>query len=389
MAEQSTNVVTNINAPAARTPVETRRPKKRRWLHVSAFVLLVVMPTVLAAWYLFTRAGDQYHSTAAFSVRSEDFQNPLDALGAFTQIGSSSASDNVILYDYIRSQPLMHKIDETLDLRSMFNKAPQDFVFSLGEDASREDMLDFWNYMVGVAVDTAGGVIDIHVRAFAPEDAQAIAQQILIESSTLINDLSRIAQEDAMRFALEDVADAEARLKRLRQEIRVFRIENQLIDPEASVESQMGVLSELQSQLAAALVAKGTLQEVTAEGDPRFEQVERRIRAIRRQIAEERAAVSNSIEAGESLSDLIGTYEGLLVDREFSEQTYTAALAAADQARAEARRKSRYVAVHIEPTIADDSQFPKRWVLLGLVFFCGFAFWSVVTLIYYNVRDRS
>ena len=192
-----------------------------------------------------------------------------------------------------------------------------------------------------------------------------------------------------MRFALEDVAEAEERLRGLRRKIRVFRVENQIIDPEASVQSQMGVLSELQSELAAALVAKAELDEVTDESDPRFAQIERRIRAIRSQIAEERSVVSGGLGVGASLSDIIGTYEELLVDLEFSEQTYTAALAAADQARAEARRKSRYVAVHIKPTVAEESLYPDRWVLTGLVFLCSFAFWSVLTLVYYNVRDRS
>ena len=369
--------------------VTTRQSKARGILHVMVFLIIVVLPTVLSGLYLYRIAADQFHSNAAFSVRSEDFQNPLDALGAFTQVGSSSASDSVILYDYIRSQPLMEKIDQTLDLRSIYNRHPSDFVFSLGSDASTEDMLDYWNWMVRVAIDTNGGVMDIEVRTFDSESAQAVAQEIISESAILINDLSRIAQEDAMRFALEDVAEAEERLRELRRRIRVFRVENQIIDPEASVQSQMGVLSELQSELAVALVAKAELKEVTTEGDPRFEQIERRIRAIRSQITEERSTVSSGLGVGASLSDIIGTYEELLVDLEFSEQTYTAALAAADQARAEARRKSRYVAVHIAPTSAEESLFPDRWLLTGLVLLCSFAFWSILTLIYYNVRDRS
>ena len=86
---------------------------------------------------------------------------------------------------------------------------------------------------------------------------------------------------------------------------------------------------------------------------------------------------------------MVGEYEKLLVDLEFSENAYTSALAEVEQARAEARRQSRYAAVHIQPTLAEESLYPQRELLVFIVFLIALAAWSVAALIFYNVRDRS
>jgi len=353
------------------------------------FFLAVILPTGLAALYLWLVAADQYHSRTSFSIRSEEFANPLEALGAFTQVGASSASDAQILYDYVRSQPLVARVDAQLDLREMYRREPDDIVFSLEEDASVEDLLDYWERIVFPAIDTSSGVLTLEVRAFRPEDAQLIAQTIVEESGTLVDELSQIARQDAMRFAKEDVAAAEDRLREIRRQVREFRAENDLIDPTEIASAQMGLIGALQEQLAEALVSRATLMGFTDLDDQRVRNLDLRIQAIREQIDAERSRIGE--EAGEpaSLVETIGRYEDLLVELEFAEQAYQSALAADEQARAEARRKSRYLGVHIPPTLAEESRYPQRELLLVFVFLCALAIWSTATLIYYNVRERA
>ena len=58
------------------------RPQRRHYIIMASFVLGVVVPVVLASYYLFAIAKDQYTSSVGFSVRSENFQ---DALGILHQ----------------------------------------------------------------------------------------------------------------------------------------------------------------------------------------------------------------------------------------------------------------------------------------------------------------
>ena len=93
--------------------------------------------------------------------------------------------------------------------------------------------------------------------------------------------------------------------------------------------------------------------------------------------------------AGSSaFADLLGEYERLVVELEFAEQSYTAALAAFDASVADARRQSRYIAAHIPPTLAESAQYPNRISLTGLIgLFCLLA-WALIVLVGYAIRDR-
>lgn len=374
-----------------KTVSELTLPKRRKLRHLMlklSFLLLVVVPVAISAAYLYLRAADQYHSDAAFSVRSEEAQNPLDIMGAFTQSAGSSAPDSEILNDFILSQTLVQIVDERLGLSGIYNKHQEDIIFSLGEERSIEDKLDYWARMVSLAIDTNSGVLEIQVRAFTPEEAHMVATEIIDRSAELVEDLSRIAREDAMRFTLQDVEKAEERLKDIRTKVRAFRTQYQIIDPEADVESQVGIVAALQAQLAESLIELQTIDSNSQGTDPRLPSIQRRVDAIREQIANERNSVSNQSPDGKSLSELIGEYEELLVDLEFAQNAYVAALAAEEQARIEANRRARYLAVHIPPTLAEDSLYPLRELLLLVIFACCFAAWSILVMIYYNIRDR-
>jgi capsular polysaccharide transport system permease protein len=381
--------VADLPAVRERVVAPARRIRLRHGVLVTSFVAMVLAPFAAAVWYLFTLAADQYHSRTAFSVHTEDFEPGLGALAAFAQIKSQSMPDGAILYDFIQSQVMVERVRAEVDLDQMFNRAPTDFVFALGAEVTVEDRLDYWNRMVQVSLDSGTDILRVEVKAFTPQDAVRIAEAITAQSSLMVNELSAVSQSDATEFALQDLAEAEAALKALRLEIRGFRDDNQLIDPSADVQSQMGVVAALQSQLAAALVERAELVSVTKVGDQRLQAADRRISAIRDQIAAERAAVSGSDGAGRPLTETIGTYEELLVDLEFAQNAYTAALAGVEQSRAEARRQSRYLAIHIPPTLADESLFPRRYLLSFMIFAACLALWSVLTLGYYNLRDRA
>jgi capsular polysaccharide transport system permease protein len=377
-----------VSTPQQQQPAKSGL-KTRHKLLLLSFFLLVLLPAAIGSSYLFFRAAPQFNSSAAFSVRSENVGNPLDALSAITQIGSSSASDSVVLYDSIRSQPMMLKLDAKLDLRSIYNRDPDDFIFSLGTDITTEDLLDYWDRMVSVSIDESSGILELETFAFQPEDANLILAAILEECSKLVDDLSRIAQADAMKYAVEDLTTAEERLRATRRRIAAFRVENEMIDPSADAGNHMTVLSALQSQLAEALVGRESLNGYAGVNDPRIAERDRMISAIQKQIELVRSSVSQVTDGRSAFSDVMGRYEELLVDLQFSQDAYTAARASEELARAEARRRNRYLAVHIPPTTAEESLYPRRFLLSGLLLACCFAAWSVLALIYYNVRDRS
>jgi capsular polysaccharide transport system permease protein len=365
------------------------RPRARHWGVLASFALLVLLPFAASAWYLYARAADQYHSEVAFSIRSEEGASAAAAgiLGALTQIGSGSASDTDILFEYIRSQGIVEAVDPELDLRAMFRKAPNDPVFTLGQDDSIEALVAAWNRKVEVGYDSTGGIIHVRANAFTPEDATAIAEAVLAQSSALVNRLSDQSREDAVRYARQELALSEARLKGARQALADFRRENRIVDPGAEAGGQMGLLNALEAELAQALVDRDVMLSYAEPTDQRVVQVGRRVDAIRERIDAERASLG--LEGAEgALPDVLSAYEALQVDLEFANAAYTRSLAALTAANAEARRQSRYLAPHIEPTEASTALYPRRLLLAGLTGLFLMLGWGVAMLIFYNARDN-
>jgi len=358
-----------------------------------SFLAMVLIPGAVVAGYLWTRAADQYLSTVAFSIRKADQQTSLDLLGglsAFTSTGG--AKDNDVLQEYFLSPDMVERVSERIDLRAVFSREwPHDFWYAFDPEGMAEDLVEHWARQVKVLNDDQTGIMSVQVAAFTPEEAQTIASAVFDEGSRFVNELSDIAREDTTRFAREELAKAEARVREVRQQFTDFRIRNQIVDPAAEFTGAMGIVAELEGQLAEAMVAQDLLLENgTRENDPRMEQARRRISAIEGRIAKEREKFSaDSGPGGESYARLVAEYESMTSDRTFAETAYTAARASLDIALAEAERRTRYLAAHISPQKAQLSKKPDRPLVLAFFTIFVLLAWGILTLIYYSVRDRS
>ncbi|MEM9966714.1 MAG: capsule biosynthesis protein [Pseudomonadota bacterium] len=355
-------------------------------------MILVGAPVALAAWYLWARAADQYTSDVAFSVRTEEQGSAIELLGGVTELSGSSSSDTDILFAYLSSQELVYRVNERVDLRSIWSHVPvaQDPIFAFDPSGSIEDLQQHWRRKISIIYDNGTGLIDLEVRAFRPEDAYRIASAVLEECTAMINGLSKIAQEDAIRFTRDELESAVEKLKEARRALTQFRNRTQIVDPSIDTRNQMGLLVTLQQQLADALIEADLLQDTTRQSDPRVRQANRRIDVINARIASERRklGLGKEGEGDAAFADLVGEYEGLIVDREFAETAYTTTLAAHDAALAEARRQSRYLAAHIKPTLAERAEYPERVKLLSFVSTISFFAWCILSLVFYSFRDR-
>lgn len=390
------------SATAIAPPVGKAMVNIRHHAVFISFIAIVLVPLAIAAAYLYLRAHDRYVSHVAFSVRSEEVSSAMEMLGGIAQVSGSSSSDTDILYNFIKSDEMVRALDARLDLRAMWSKPGADWWdfesdpwYAYTPPGMIEKLTEYWSRMVKVYSDSGTGLIDVEAQAFSPDDAKMLTEAIFDESSSMINRLSEIAREDKIRYARDDLEAAVERLKQARAATTTFRNENQIIDPQTLVAGQAGLMASLQEQLAQALISLDTLSRTTQQDDPRITQSEQRVEVISNRITEERKKLGlsggsgpGSPDAEGSYADIFGAYEALLVDQQFAEQRYTAALAAFDTAQAEAARQSRYLAAHIRPSMPEMSTEPNRerqLLFLGLILTMV---WILMVLVGYALRDR-
>lgn len=363
------------------------------WLIICSFLLFVLGPVGLTAWYLLDYAADRYASRAAFSVRASESSAPVEIFGAITQLGGGgTASDAQILYDFIQSQQIVERIRAKIFVEQRYSKAPKDLIFHLPVNRPIEDLLDHWADMTDVALDPSTGLLSIEARAFTPEDARDIASAILSESIDLVNRLSEGARAELVRATAAELELAEEQLRAIRTRLRMFRNVEQEVDPTANARVALELVATLEEERAKAQVRLAELTDVLSQDAPQIQTLQRRIQTLDERIGEHRLKLgrggTDSVGDDRALSDIVGDYEELVVDREFAEQAYTLALAAHQQALAEAHRRHRHLAVHIAPTLSEEAEYPDKplWILTVALFFL--CLWSVASLIISNVRER-
>lgn len=406
--EQAAVIIAQQELAAAQQAAATQSPaveqfalagaasmKRRHWGLIFSFMLMVLAPLGAVIFYLTAVAEDQYVSTAGFTVRSQENSGATDLLGGLANFaGSTTASDSDILYAFIQSQEMVEAVDARIDLRSEYSRHwPRDWAFSIWPDATLEELIWYWQRIVGISYDSGSGLIEVQAVGFDAEVSQVITQAIVDVSQIQINALNERAREDAMGYARTDLDEAVAQLKSAREELTKFRTRTRIVDPEADIQGRMGVMNNLQQQLAEALIEHDLLEGTVSEGDPRTRKSLQRIEVIRARIDSERQTFTSDNTdtgaVGEDYPSLISEFESLTVDREYAEEAYRAALTALSVARDNATRQSRYLATYIKPTLAQESEYPRRPLLAGLTGLFLLLIWSIATLIYYSIRDRS
>jgi len=369
--------------------------RRRHWGLAFSFLLMVLGPLAGIIFYLWTTATDQYISTTGFTVRSQESSGAADLFGGLAQFtGGTTASDSDILYEFIQSQEMVEAVDARLDLRARYSEPwPEDWAFAIWPDADLEDLIWYWQRIVGISYDSGTGLIEVQATGFDPETAQLVTSTIVAESQNRINALNSQARADAMSYANADLEEAVELLKAAREALTRFRTRTRIVDPAADIQARMGVMTNLQQQLAEALIEYDLLATTTAASDPRVIKAQRRIDVIRKRIVIERQTFTSTTTetgaVGEDYPTLISEFESLSVDLEYAEQSYRAALTAREVARDDVARQSRYLATYIKPTRAQTPEHPERYILSALAGLFLLLVWSILALVYYSIRDRS
>lgn len=364
---------------------------RRRIIKVS-FLLVVALPTLIVVGYYACFASDQYAAETRFAVRSATTVQTPDLLGLISGGGSSTTiADAYVVIDFVRSRRILELLAVRFDTKAIFARPDADWWARLDPTLAIEDVIVYWRRMVSVGFDTTSQIMTIQVRAFTRDDALMLTTAILKLSEQLINDLSARARSDAVKIAEHEVERMEERLRAARLALRTFREERQELDPRKKAEARQQMIERLQSELTSARAKLQAQRQQMVEAAPSVVYQVNLIKALEKQIDEERTRIATTDAASSSdgtIGGLIADYEALTIDREFAEKAYVSALASLERVRLDAARQQRYLATIVPPAMPEDALYPRR-ILNSLIVLIGlFCVWGLSVLIGLAVRDH-
>ncbi|MBV9827975.1 MAG: hypothetical protein JO001_20270, partial [Alphaproteobacteria bacterium] len=278
-----------------------------------SFLFVVLLPTVLAAVYLFGVAADQYVAEFRFTLSTAE-QPRIDPLAMLAGGAghAPAALESQILVQYIGSRAIIEQVDRSLDLRRLFGTSEADWWARLARGAPIEELLRYWKEQVDPFYDPADGTVTVRVRAFSAMAALQLAEAVVAASERLVNQLSQRMRDDAVQHAQAEVDGAEIRLKGVLDKVHAFRDREGMIDPVKTAQTTDLLATRLRDELVQDNAQLATLKAYMRDDAPSVKILKARIRSLETQqrgLAREMTDPDKT--RNDTLSSVLGSYEAL------------------------------------------------------------------------------
>lgn len=352
-------------------------------------LLCVVLPTLLVAIYQFGIAADLYASEASFVVRSASGPK-IGGLAGLLQgaPGGGGQEDVYAVQTFATSRDAVAQLRESLDLAAIFSRPEADILSRYPNPLHWDNDEDFHRYFqrrVEVVYDTTKGLSTLTVKAFRPEDAQAVANALLTLSEQLVNRLNLRARGNAVRDAEADVVSAERDVVAVQREVLAYRNNESLLDPGKTSAAVFEAVARSEAEL---MMSRTRLAELkrSAPQSPLRADLESHIRALEVQLAQQSARLTGSDSA---LAPKLSAYEQLLLRKDFVTKKLASALASLEAARAESRQQQIYLERVVDTSLPDRALYPRRLRAVLIAFISLFLIYTIGKLLVSGVREHA
>ncbi|MFK7889177.1 MAG: hypothetical protein AB8B63_00055 [Granulosicoccus sp.] len=353
-----------------------------------SLLTVVGIPTVVASIYYGAFASDIYISEASFAIRSAQVASSATGISALlsSPIVSAGSQDSMLVAEYIHSHDMMQRLQNSLDIRAHFSSQSIDPLSRLAENATAEEMRNYYRQKVDIRRESQADVLTLKVRSFDPQLSFNAASSIIEISESLINNISDRMEADALTTANAEVDRAIQKVSAASAALSDFRGSNSSMDPIAESQALFGVVSSLDQKLTEAEAELVEKRAFMRDDSAEIVSLRNRINALTKQLAVEKAKLLG-ITDGRS-SNLIADYQPLEVAHQLAQQQYASALGSLEMARLEAQRKKLYLVTFIEPSLPDEAVEPRRVLNVITIAVFSFAFFLIGGLMWSALQDH-
>jgi capsular polysaccharide transport system permease protein len=364
-----------------------RLTRRRRFF--GRLALLVGLPTLLMALYAFLWATPRYVSE--FELTYQSYQNTQTLSSGLVQtlLGSSQGGSDfgTILYEYIRSDTLLKKLDQKLALRKYYSSHDVDYPVRLNADASDEAFLSYYRRHVVDVSEGLGGYVTVDVQAFDAVFAQTLAKAIAEACDEMADEMTTRARQDGMKFAEEEVARQEDRVRNAQIAETKFQNEHRDLNP-TNTATQFGVIvGSLETQLSQTRTALTNTLSYASPNAPQVQQLKNQIAAIEAQLQDQRNRLTGS--GDKTYSQILEEYSRLQIEQQFAQNAYLSAQQGLAVARADAARKQNYLVDFVAPNHPSGPTRTFYITYLAAAFLGSLFLYGIGSLVAGAFRDQA
>lgn len=327
--------------------------------------LVIILPALLSAAFLYGIVADQYISEAHFLVKKAEegpamptgIGQALSLVGGVTEGHGEAAS----VSDYLTSMNVVERLRKDVDLITIFRRPEADFFSRLWHaDPEDEELVKYYRDQVSVKLDSSTGIVTVRARAFRPTDSRLIVQSLLRAGEERVNELNQRAYDSSLAYARKQMAEAETGVVVAQSALTGFRQASSELDPAASGEAQIKIVSGVTETLVQARAALTTMGATISHTSPQYIALEQKIRALEGQQAAEAAVMTRHNPQSRSIAQNLGTYEQLKVKQDLAVKRYALATADLQKATDRAEEKRIFLVPVVDANLPEKPLYPER-----------------------------
>ena len=343
------------------------RLAKHSWkqsLKLGSFMWVVAL-FAIAVVYFCLIASDRYVSRAELVVKQADQIKMLPDALSMLGIGGSNHEDILLIQDYLNSPDLIGKLDKELGLKAHYQSHNVDFFSRLSDNVSREEFIQYYRNHLTLRLDDISGVLTIEFQAFDPAYGKRVVDLMLKESEGFINKLGHQVALEQLAFVEKEVNRAYQRVQDEKAKVLDFQNTHHLLSPESTSTARLGVVSQIEGQLAQQQAQLKQLQSYMRETAPAVISVQARVDALNKQLEQEKSRLTGVDK--DAMNEVTARYMDVQTQAALAADLYKSGLISLEQARVEAYRKLKHLLVVSQPTLAEDAEYPRRLYNLATI----------------------
>lgn len=354
------------------------------------FILIIVLPFLIAVAYFSLFALDRYVSSAQVVVRQSDAPSSPAMPGlAILTGGVDPASREYTLYlkEYIISYDMLLKLEKSIQWSDHYSDHIKDPLYFLSKDAPVEEKLEFYNKMVTTHYNDTTGLLSIDVQAYSGEFAQKVVQEILKESKVFINSVSREMLLEQSEFARKELVASTERYQKSKDEMVNFQNHYKLLDVEATAQSRLELINSLESEVAKENARLTALEATLASSAPQIKALKNKILSLEEQLKIEKGRITSS-NVDDPLNSIASEYRQLQVNMIVAEEFYKTSLAVVENAKLDAIKNVRNLITIVQPVLPEEATYPRTIYNLMTIFIILSLLYGIVCFIVASIRDH-
>ncbi|MDR3502750.1 MAG: capsule biosynthesis protein [Legionella sp.] len=352
------------------------------------FLFSVVIPVLLSIIYFGLIASDVYVVESQFVIRDSQHKtmNSLDSMLSHSGL-MGSPNNNFIIQNYILSGDALRFLEKQLNIEEHYRSEAIDRFnrfAGLTWDNSFESLLEYYKKHIGVAIDSASSISTLTVRAFSAEKAYEINHALLRKSEALVNQINKRARQDMLRFATEEVTNAEQKAKKTALALLAYRQKNQVFDPVKQTTLELQRASKLEDELILKQDQLRQMETLTPK-NPQLSVLRQKVASLKNNISIQKGQIAGKQS---SLSNKALGYEHLKLENTFAQKQLAAALSSLEQARIDAARKQIYLERIENPFTPESAIEPKRILDICSTLLLSLVVWGVLSMFIAGVKEH-